>query len=223
MVGEELKILAAVDFHGSPMAENNFSKLLELDFDCIVLMGDLTDYGPASLAEGIIKRARDSRLPTLVVPGNCDPKQILHVLDEYGVNLHGKCRRLDNITFIGLGGSNLTPFNTPFEIPEAEIQEEFAKLAPTLDENWVLVTHAPPYSTKIDLIDDGTHVGSKSIRQFIEQKKPLAALSGHVHEARDIDKLGRTLLINPGPISKGYAAELRIDRGAEIHAKLLEL
>jgi len=218
-----LKILAVADFHGLPSGEKNFSTFLERGYDCLVLIGDLTNFGPANLAESLLERAKAAGVPTFAIPGNCDPKQILQVLEKYEVNLHSKCEQLDNITLVGLGGSNLTPFNTPFELTEAEIQEELAALTCTTDTNWVLVTHAPPHGTKLDQIAEGTHVGSKSIRKFIEQKQPLVALCGHVHEARNTDKLGRTLMINPGPISKGYAAEITVDKSDEIQAKLLEL
>jgi len=218
-----LKILAVADFHGNPNGEQNLLKFLKRGYDCLVLIGDITNLGPANLAESLLERVKATGVPTFAIPGNCDPKQILQVFDKYGVNLHSRCERLDDITFVGLGGSNLTPFNTPFELTEVEIQEELAALACTPDSNRILVTHAPPYDTKLDQIPDGTHVGSKSIRKFIEQKQPLVALCGHVHEARNTDKLGRTLMVNPGPISKGYAAEIMINGGDEIRAKLLEL
>ncbi|MBA7613993.1 3',5'-cyclic adenosine monophosphate phosphodiesterase CpdA [subsurface metagenome] len=218
-----MNILAVADFHGSPNGEQNLLKLLKRGYDCVLLLGDLTNFGPANLAESLLERVKATGVSIFAVPGNCDPKQILQVFDKYGVNLHGKCERLGDITFVGLGGSNLTPFNTPFELTEVEIQEELAALACTPDVNRILVTHAPPYDTKLDQIADGTHVGSKSIRKFIEQKQPLVALCGHVHEARNTEKLGRTLMINPGPISKGYAAEITINSGDEIRAKLLEL
>lgn len=213
----------AADFHGVSNAESNLSKFLERGYDCLVLIGDLTNFGPASLSTSMLERVKSAGIPTFAVPGNCDPKEILQVLEKYGVNLHSKCKQLDNITFVGLGGSNLTPFNTPFELTEAEIQEELAALTCTTGNNWVLVTHAPPHGTKLDQIPEGTHVGSKSIRKFIEEKQPLVALCGHVHEARNTDKLGRTLMVNPGPISKGYAAEITVDKSDEIRAKLLEL
>lgn len=218
-----MKILVAADFHGVSNAESNLSKFLERGYDCLVLIGDLTNFGPASLSTSMLERVKSAGIPTFAVPGNCDPKEILQVLEKYGVNLHSKCKQLDNITFVGLGGSNLTPFNTPFELTEAEIQEELAALTCTTGNNWVLVTHAPPHGTKLDQIPEGTHVGSKSIRKFIEEKQPLVALCGHVHEARNTDKLGRTLMVNPGPISKGYAAEITVDKSDEIRAKLLEL
>jgi len=194
-------------------------KFLERGYDCVLLIGDLTNFGPMSAADDILSRVKAAGVPTLAVPGNCDPKQILELLDKYGVNLHAKRIEINGINFVGLGGSNLTPFNTPFELQETEIQEELEKLTCATGEKMVLATHAPPFDTTVDLTAQGTHVGSKSIRQFIEQKHPLAAICAHIHEARNTDALGRTLVVNPGPISKGFAAEIEV--GGKVSAKLL--
>lgn len=208
--------MAVADFHGLPGADANLSKFLKRGYDCLILMGDLTDFGPLSVAEDILVKAGAAGLPTLAVPGNCDPKAILEVLNKHGVNLHAKISRIDDVTFVGFGGSNLTPFNTPFELTEAEIKEELDELTRAIDQNFLLVTHAPPHDTLVDQTGDGMHVGSKSIRQFIEKKQPTAALCGHVHEARNTDKLGRTLIVNPGSIGKGYAAELVVENGVSV-------
>ncbi len=221
--GEPVKILAVADFHGDSNAESNLSKFIERGYDCLVLIGDLTNFGPPEVAESIFERVKGAGVPVLSVPGNCDPKQVLKVLDKYGVNLHGKCEKVGDVTFIGLGGSNLTPFNTPFELTEVEIQEDLAAVHCNNESRLVLVTHAPPHGTKADQIEAGTHVGSKSIRQYIEQKQPLVSLCGHVHEGRGIDELGRTLIVNPGQICKGFAAEVVISNKRKANAQLLEL
>ena len=215
----ELRILVVADFHGLPDADANLLKFLEHSYDCLVLIGDLTDFGPLSAAEDILNKAEVVGLPTLAVPGNCDPKSVLEALDKHGVNLHAKLTKIDGVTFVGLGGSNLTPFNTPFELTEAEIKEELDELVQALDQNFVLVTHVPPHDTLVDRTHDGMHVGSKSIRQFIEERQPIVALCGHIHEARNTDRLGRTLIVNPGSIGKGYAAEILVED--EVSARLL--
>jgi Icc-related predicted phosphoesterase len=33
--------------------------------------------------------------------------------------------------------------------------------------------------------------------------QPLICFTGHIHEARGIDAIGRTKLINPGPLREG--------------------
>ena len=218
-----MKILAVTDFHGSSSAEITLSKFLERGYDCLVLIGDLTNFGPLEVADSVLALVKKSGIPSFSIPGNCDPKPILQVLEKYGSNIHGKCGKLGEVTFVGLGGSNLTPFNTPFELTEVEIQEELAAASCNIDDKWVLVTHAPPYGTKVDRIKDGTHAGSKSIRQYIEQKQPLLSLCGHIHEGRGVDQLGRTLIINPGPINKGFAAEVNIGDKRKIDFQLLEI
>ncbi len=194
-------------------------KFLERGYDCVLLIGDITNFGPMSAADDILSRIKAAGVPTLAIPGNCDPKQVLELLDKYGVNLHAKRVEIGGINFVGLGGSNLTPFNTPFELQETEIQEELEKLTCATGEKTVLVTHAPPFDTTVDMTAQGTHVGSKSIRQFIEKTQPLAAICAHIHEARNTDTLDKTLVVNPGPISKGFAAEIEV--GGKVSAKLL--
>jgi hypothetical protein len=218
-----LRVLITADFHGASNAENKLTKLLERGYDCAILIGDLTDFGPADVAESLLERVREFGIPTLSIPGNCDPKEILEVLDRYEVNLHGRCREIGNIAFVGLGGSNITPFKTPFELTEAEIREELATIARGTSDRWILVTHAPPYNTGLDELESGSHVGSKSIRQYVEERQPMALVCGHVHEARTVERLGRTVMVNPGPMPKGYAAELRIAGKRRVEAELIEV
>ncbi len=77
-------------------------------------------------------------------------------------------------------------------------------------ERLVLGLHAPPYDTQLDVapkIDwdtltvqgqDTAHVGSKAVREIIDQVQPLLSLHGHIHESRAAVRIGRTLAINPG-------------------------
>ena len=45
------------------------------------------------------------------------------------------------------------------------------------------------------------HHGNKSIRKFIDQKKPLLNICGHLHETEGKKQVinKKTLTINPGP------------------------
>ncbi|MBI2108495.1 metallophosphoesterase [Candidatus Woesearchaeota archaeon] len=69
--------------------------------------------------------------------------------------------------------------------------------------NTIYVIHTPPFNTKLDVITDGTHVGSRAVRQFIEEEQPLLTLHGHIHESPRIsgswrDNIGKTICINAG-------------------------
>ena len=87
--------------------------------DYVLIGGDLTDFGPL---DGVIPALEEIPAPTFVIPGNCDPKEIVQVIDASdAISLHKKSIDLGNITITGLGGSNTTPFNTLFELSEEEI------------------------------------------------------------------------------------------------------
>jgi len=52
----------------------------------------------------------------------------------------------------------------------------------------VMVIHAPPYNTSLDLASKGEHVGSAAVRKIIQEKQPYITLHGHIHETVDISK-----------------------------------
>ena len=104
-----------------------------------------------------------------------------------------------------MGGSNPTPFNTPTEFSESEIEgfllESFEKVKNAKFK--ILVPHMPPKDTKLDMIAAGAHVGSQSVRDFILKYKPDIVLSGHIHEARGTEKIENTTICNAGMFCKG--------------------
>ncbi|HNY17265.1 MAG TPA: metallophosphoesterase family protein [Treponemataceae bacterium] len=80
--------------------------------------------------------------------------------------------------------------------------------------NLIVIAHNPPKDTKLDMIPNGVHVGSPLIRAFIESKKPLLVVSGHIHESAAIDTIGPTTLVNPGALADGRYAVAEITGGA---------
>ena len=66
------------------------------------------------------------------------------------------------------------------------------------DKKIVLVTHQPPYGTKLDRLGQ-RHVGNEDYRKFIERIEPKVAISGHLHETVGLsDSIGKTKIVNPG-------------------------
>src|SRR5579885_1790401 len=63
--------------------------------------------------------------------------------------------------------------------------------------------HTPPYDTRLDRLRNGTPVGSPAVRAFIERRSPDVAVVGHIHEGRGTQRLGSTLVLNPGPLREG--------------------
>ena len=107
-----MRVLVVVDIHKSNDALDYTNKFIQkYNPDVLIIAGDITTFGPLEFAENFLSNLPD--LKTLALPGNCDPQEILSVLDKSkAVNLHGKKETIDGFTFIGLGGSNVTPFNT---------------------------------------------------------------------------------------------------------------
>lgn len=85
----------------------------------------------------------------------------------------------------------------------APLTAELAEIA-TPDQPWIFVCHAPPHDTNLDRLPNVTYpVGSRAVRRFVEQRRPLCALHGHIHESPEVtgnysDHLGRVLCVNPG-------------------------
>lgn len=69
--------------------------------------------------------------------------------------------------------------------------------------NTVYVMHTPPLGTNLDVLRNGRHAGSRSVRAFIEEQTPPLTLHGHIHESHHItkelvDRIGSTICINAG-------------------------
>ena len=209
-----MRLLVAADIHASRAAAKMIrERIAEHRPDVFIAAGDLTNFGPVSFARELLAGIP---VPTLAVPGNCDPREVVPVLDELGVDLHGKRAERMGHTFVGIGGSNPTPFGTPFELGEDEI---LTRVRPLMKPGAVLISHAPPKGY-VDIVSSGEHVGSTSIRTIVEEFEPSLVLCGHIHEARGIAHHGATTIVNPGPAMDGRAAVVSIDRG-EVRVELL--
>ena len=186
--------------------------LTRLRPDVFVAAGDLTNFGPVAYAEELLA---DLPVPTLAVPGNCDPRDLVPALARLGVGLHGKKTTLAGRTFVGIGGANPTPFGTPFELEEGEIEKMLRRV---MEPGAILVSHAPPRGF-VDTVRTGEHVGSTSVRAVVDEFAPPLVLCGHIHEARGVARHGPTTIVNPGPAAAGHRALVEIDR--EVRVQLL--
>jgi Icc-related predicted phosphoesterase len=76
----------------------------------------------------------------------------------------------------------------------------------------VYVTHSPPWGTSLDRMWNGTSVGSRAIRAFIERHRPPLTLHGHIHESPGVERIGPTVSVNPGD-SLSRLRAVRVDLG----------
>ena len=67
----------------------------------------------------------------------------------------------------------------------------------------ILVSHAPPHNTNLDLLYNNEHTGSLAIRKIIEKEEIYLSLHGHIHETVDksgefSDKIKKTICMTSG-------------------------
>jgi Icc-related predicted phosphoesterase len=94
----------------------------------------------------------------------------------------------------------------------------------------VFLFHAPPHNSSLDrAANDGKmfehvklelNVGSIAVRKFIEKRKPLVTLHGHVHESARItgswrDMIGATHSFSAAYDGEGLALKVRYTRTGE--------
>lgn len=208
-----MKIIAFGDIHMEYGALQAVSGLAGADM--VIVTGDLTNFGNHEAAHQVISAIRDINPNIYAQPGNLDDASVMTYLNELGINLHGRGFLFEDVGVFGVGGSNPTPFNTPTEFSEDEIGRLLEQGHSTVSHARIkiMVPHAPPYDTAADRISNGMHVGSKAVRKFIERVQPDFCLTGHIHEARSLDRIGRTVIVNPGMLGKDGWIELQNESG----------
>jgi Icc-related predicted phosphoesterase len=203
-----MKLLALSDFHGDYSRVESICNKAR-DFDAVMIAGDITNFGPDEHALELLNMFTK---PVLAVPGNCDNPSILKILDENTINLHNSVHSMGGIVFLGLGGSNPTPFNTPFELSEKKIGEYIGTLLSGISGRTVLLSHAPPLNTT-DRLPRG-NVGSEALARFLGRFDLIVC--GHIHEARGSVLVNSTHVVNPGAASRGQGALITINDDIDI-------
>lgn len=178
------------------------------DVDVILIAGDITHFSGAEEAERVLSPLLTLEIPLLAVMGNCDGRDVLDFLEERGVSVHDKRVEIKGVGVVGFGGSNITPFSTIWEFSDDVI---YSSLIRNYRQGDIVLTHAPPYGTKLDKTHSGIHAGSMGLRKFIEEKQPKLCICGHIHEGRGVEKIGNTIVVNPGPLARGYYAVIEGD------------
>lgn len=216
-----MKLVAIADIHG---------RIEQLDIaaddlaaaDLVLLTGDITHFGRRDQAAQMIEPIRQQCRQLLAVPGNCDYPDVENYLTELEINIDRSCRTIGGCNFLGLGGSLPAPAPTPNVYGEDELAQFLAQARSGCDSQAasVLIAHQPPLDTAADRITAGDHVGSRSVRAFIEEHQPLLCLTGHIHEAASLDRIGSTQIVNPGPLSSGRYAYVELGPDGTVTAEL---
>lgn len=187
-------------------------------------------------------RLADERLPEgelqcYVMPGNDDAWSIDEALaaGERVRNCDQAVFELgDGYSLLSLGYANRTPWDSPRELDEQELEVRIEALAEQVPapERAIYNLHVPPYDSGLDtapkldaelrpVFRGGKPVtipaGSTAVRAAIERHQPLLGLHGHIHESKATTRIGRTPCVNPGSsynTGRIDGAVIAIDDGA---------
>ena len=207
-------VLLIADLHGQFGKIDSF---LDLSPEAVFIAGDITNMGPVDTVDDVLSRID---VPCFAVPGNCDPREIIETLEHSdAVCLHGSHINLGRITIAGIGGSNPTPFSTPFEMTDKQIDDVLHGAVKKMEKTVhnILLSHAPPFET-LDKIN-GEHVGSRSIRRHMKSFDLVCC--AHIHEQRGVIDVDGVKVVNPGAAMDGYCAMLHF--GTEARDVRIEL
>jgi Icc-related predicted phosphoesterase len=164
------------------------------------------------------ERLAGSGIRLYVMLGNDDEPRLREVLASFPLGVDPEDVPVDlgeGWQMLSCGHANPTPWNSPRELPEDELEAHLEELVAGVENvgRTVFNLHVPPIRTAIDrapALDESlkpivrggsvtmTAAGSQAVRNVIERHQPPVALHGHIHESRGAVKVGKTVCINPG-------------------------
>jgi Icc-related predicted phosphoesterase len=213
-----MRILAFTDFHGNQEAFQRARNTIANEKpDLVLVAGDIVNHD-VERAKRFLRDLAGAGSPVYFVPGNMDGDDLISWPGSEGVRaLHGRCESWENVTLIGLGGSPHGAFITPIEYSEDEATRVLERaLTEYHGGALILVSHCPPKNTKADRVVIAQHIGSISVRKFVERTKPIVVVSGHVHEAQAVDRIGSTVVVNPGPAKSGNYVRINLNTNVDV-------
>lgn len=213
-----MNILALTDFHGNLEAFRRAQQTIANEKpDLVLVAGDIVNHD-AERAKRFLADLAGVGSPVYFVPGNMDGVDLIAWSGtEHVRGIHGRCETWQNVAFVGLGGSPRGAFSTPIEYSEEDGAEVLERaLTNYHGGNLILVSHCPPRETKTDQVMFGEHIGSRSVRKFVEKMKPLLVVSGHVHEAKGVDRIGSTVILNIGPAKNSNYAIINVNKSVDV-------
>ena len=188
-----MKLLVFSDVHGDlKRSKKLLDRAAEKDVDLVIIPGDFTVFNRN--LKKIIELFNNCPKPIYVLPGNHEMgKKFDEVVDSFPnvTSFHKSSFKFGDYVFLGYGGDGFSREDAEFRKISRKWYGEFK------GQKIVLVTHGPPYKTKLDKIGE-RFIGNVDYRKFIERIKPKLYVCGHIHETMgEQDTLGDTILLNP--------------------------
>ncbi len=137
--------------------------------------------------------------------GNHDDPDELRVLCQHWEHVHfshGNSVIINGITFFGLGGETPNREKAPWSF---SLSDQSAKeLLSRCPKHSILITHTPPYG-HCDQQNDGTHEGSQTITNLLQEKSLIGHFCGHIHAAwGNSSEINHCKIYNLGPSANWF-------------------
>ena len=205
---QDLRLAVIGDVHATwPLLDRVLERGVASRADGILLVGDLgsgdlsyvrrrtpeRDARYLASIDEIVRRVEACGVPFAFVPGNHDLPDLDHPR-----NADNRVLDVAGLRVAGIGGAGPGLFGFAYEWDENQVR---VRPAPECD---VLLVHAPPARTALDLLASRPqHVGSEAIRERALAHDG-ALVCGHIHESPGIVQLGRCLCLNAGGLGAPY-------------------
>ena len=217
-----MKILVLSDLHAN---NENVGKLQDqfAKADAVIFSGDFAECFKPETGKEALNTLCTKHDTIFAVLGNCDEPEFIEELEDRDICVEKTLVFHEGLAIAGSGGGTYFTGKTANEREEAEILSDFNivknSVEQTGDESlWkslILISHNPPKDTKCDAVNAELHAGSQMFTDFIKENQPLAVVCGHIHEGKAVDKIGDTVVINPGPLLEGNYAWLEVEKDGE--------
>jgi uncharacterized protein len=221
---EFMNRLAKLGFYSSEMSEREYAELSVHPEQVNRLYLEKANERLASWIRWAEEKLAGTSLRCFVTGGNDDAREVVDTLNREAKDRVMACEEKlvtlseEGHTMVSLGYSNPTPWKTPREIEEPELVQRINTVFQGLDtcEKVIFNMHVPPVDSTLDTcpqLDTSTDpptvitsggepdlfgAGSQAVRDAIERYQPLLSLHGHIHESRNVTRIGRTTAVNPG-------------------------
>lgn len=194
-----MRILACTDVHVPQGLYENLMKLKKKHKpQVLICCGDISIFGQGQ--EEILDILASIELPTFLVHGNHDDYELFEEYCDkvpHFHNVHKRFYEFGGYVFFGYGGGGFTYKQPDFE----KWSKQMVKTLKNIGKPGIFLTHQPVHGTSMDIVWDGSHVGSKSFRSFVKKNSEqlMLVLSGHIHEGfKEHDNIDGVAIMNPG-------------------------
>ena len=214
-----MKFLVLSDLHANNSVLDKMDSLFS-EADGVIFAGDFAECFKPETGKAALEALCTKHDSIFAVLGNCDEPEFIEELEEQDICVERSLVFHEGLAFAGSGGGTYFTGKTANERQENEILSDFNIVENSVKDTgdaslWkslFLVSHNPPKDTKCDAVNAELHAGSQLFTDFIRENQPLAVICGHIHEGKAIDKIGETLVINPGPLQEGNYAWLELEK-----------